>query len=112
MTTPIDLTRLSYDELVDLNAQIIERLKVLDAAEDVQSMMRFNLGNRVSFDAGRHGMKVGTIIKFNQKTVVVLTEDANKTVRWKVPPHLLSPVIDSTSTTTNTNNVIGIHPKK
>ena len=45
---------------------------MLDAAEDVQSMMRFNLGNRVSFDAGRHGMKVGTIIKFNQKTVVVL----------------------------------------
>ena len=40
----IELDELSYDELLDLNARIIERLKILDAADALNAMMKFNVG--------------------------------------------------------------------
>lgn len=87
----VDLTALSYDELVDLHEQIIERLKLLDNMDAYQSMHRFNLGSRVCFESSRHGMQMGTLVKFNQKTVAVLTDDGR---RWKVSPQMLSPVVE------------------
>ena len=94
----IDLTELSYDELLELNDQIIERLKLLEKMNAYQSMHRFNLGSRVCFESGRHGTQVGTLVKFNQKTVGVLTDDGR---RWKVPPQMLSPVIEKSDTNEN-----------
>jgi hypothetical protein len=61
-------------------------------------MMKLTLGSKVCFDSGKHGIQVGTLIKFNQKTVSVLTEDGR---RWKVSPQFLSPVIDEASSATN-----------
>ena len=40
----IELDDLSYDELLDLNHRIIERLKILDATDALHAMMKFNLG--------------------------------------------------------------------
>ena len=87
----IDLTELSYDELLDLHDQIIERLKLLDKMDAYQSMHRFNLGQRVCFESSHHGPQVGTLVKFNQKTVAVHTDDGR---RWKVSPQMLSPVVE------------------
>jgi len=54
-------------------------------------MMRFNRGARVSFDT-RQGRELGTIIKFNRKTITVETDQGQ---RWNVSPHLLSEVKDA-----------------
>lgn len=89
-TMSIELDDLSYDELLELNGRIIARLKHLDAADALNAMMMFNLGAKVCFDSSRHGMQTGTIIKFNPKTVVVLTDEGH---RWKISPQMLSPLI-------------------
>ena len=74
----IDIDDLSYDELLDLNDRILARLKHLDAADTLNAMMKLNLGSKVYFDSGKRGMQVGTLIKFNQKTVTVLTDDGRR----------------------------------
>ena len=86
----IELDGLSYDELLGLNNRIIERLKILDATDALNAMMKFNVGAKVCFDSTKHGMQVGTLIKFNQKTVTVLTDGGR---RWKVSPQMLSPIV-------------------
>lgn len=102
----IELDELSYDELLDLNDRIIARLKHLDAADALNAMMKFNLGAKVCFDSSKHGMQTGTIIKFNPKTVVVLTDEGR---RWKISPQMLSPLIKEA---TGGLNVIDMKKKK
>ncbi len=101
----IELDELSYDELLALNERIIERLKILDAADALNAMIKFNVGAKVCFDSPKHGMQVGTLIKFNQKTVTVLTEGGR---RWKVSPQMLSPIIKEA---TDGVNVIDLKKK-
>ena len=86
-----DIESLSYDELVALNRRIVDRLKHLHEIRDQYHMLALNIGNRVSFDAGlQHGGRLSaTVIKFNRKTVGVVTDDGR---RWNVSPELLSPV--------------------
>jgi hypothetical protein len=59
------------------------------------------------FDGGRQGMQVSTLIKFNQKTVTVLTDDGRH--RWKVSPQILSPIIEEDG---DKANVIELKKKK
>ena len=106
-TMSIDIDGLSYDELLDLNDRIIARLKHLDAANAINAMMNFNLGAKVCFDAGKHGIQVGILTKFNQKTVTVLTDGGRRS--WKVAPQMLSPVIEGDNSKAN---VIDLKKKK
>ena len=85
----IDIDTLSREALVELNDRVIERLKYLDTVHAQQAMMTLNIGSQVSFDSPRHGRVFGTVIKFNRKTVVVLTEDR---VQWRIPPDILTPI--------------------
>ena len=89
----INIDTLSREELVELNDRVIERLKYLDTVHAQQAMMTLNIGSQVSFDSSRHGRVFGTVIKFNRKTVVVLTEDR---VQWRIPPDILTPIKDAT----------------
>jgi hypothetical protein len=89
----IDIDELSREELVALNDRIIERLKYLDGVHARQAMVRLQLGTQVSFDSPRQGRVFGTVIKFNRKTVVVLSEDRTQ---WRVPPDILTPIKDAT----------------
>ena len=58
------------------------------------------------FDSTKHGMQVGTLIKFNQKTVTVLTDEGR---RWKVSLQMLSPIIKEAKAEIN---VIDMKKKK
>lgn len=89
----IDIDNLSMEELEELNDRVVERLKFLDTVKAQHDMMAFNLGTQVSFDSPKHGRVFGTIIKFNRKTVVVLSEDRRQ---WRVPPHILTRIKDAT----------------
>jgi hypothetical protein len=87
---PIDIDGLSLEELHQLNHRIVERIKMLRDMQAHVDMMAFNLGARISFDT-QEGRLFGTLVKYNRKTVTVLTEDGRQ---WRVSPSLLSAVKD------------------
>ena len=92
----VDIDKLTHNELVALNHRIVERLKFLDSMQAHKDMMAFNIGARVSFDSGQaDGRLLGTLLKFNRKTVTVVTDNGQK---WNISPHLLSPVKDAKPT--------------
>lgn len=100
----IDIDHLSVEELVALNHRIVERLKMLESLEAHKSMMQFDPGARVSFDSAHNERLTGTVMKFNRKTVTVVTDNGQ---RWNVSPHLLSPLKD-----VSRENVVKITPQK
>lgn len=100
----INIDHLSVDELVTLNHHIIERLKMLESLEAHKSMMQFHPGARVSFDSPSGERLSGTVMKFNRKTVTVVTDTSQ---RWNISPHLLSPIQNVQAGT-----VVDIKPQK
>ena len=83
---PIDIDRLTEAELIDLNRRIVERLKFLSQMRAHAQMLDFSIGDRVSFDADHYGPVSGVIVKYNRKTVTILTADGQP---WRVSPSLL-----------------------
>jgi hypothetical protein len=94
MTMPINIDQLSIEELVALNHRMIARIKLPEQRSTMNSMVKFNVGSRVSFDPDG-SIRTGTLIKFNPKTVVVLTDDGQ---RWKVSPHFLRHLVENQTT--------------
>jgi len=87
----IDIDGLGFEELLALNRRVVARLKMLESMQVHVEMMQFNLGQQVSF-AHRSGRILGRLVKYNRKTVTVVTDDGQ---RWNISPHLLSPVKDA-----------------
>ena len=104
----IDIDSLSYDELVELNHKIVERLKFLDQMHAHREMMQFTPGDQVSFEPPGRNKQFGTLVKYNKKTVTVITESGQK---WNVSPHLLRKVKDVKSKKDDQSKVINL-PKK
>jgi len=87
----IDITKLSEGELHTLNRQIVERLRLLQQMRTHEKMLAFRVGDRISFETEGRGVLFGVLVRYNQKTVSVLTEDGEQ---WKVSPGLLRRVVD------------------
>lgn len=87
----IEIDSLSEEELVELNHRIVERLKFLDTYHAHKEMMQFSPGDKVSFRPSGRDALIGTLVKFNKKTVTVISESGQK---WNVSPQLLSLVKD------------------
>ncbi|MDY6906401.1 MAG: hypothetical protein SWH61_17145 [Thermodesulfobacteriota bacterium] len=102
----LDIDSLSYDELVELNHKIVARLKFLDSMDAHKEMMQFNPGDQVCFEAPGKGKLFGTLVKYNKKTVSVITESGQK---WNVSPHLLSKV--KSVKEKNQGKIIDLHKK-
>ena len=105
----IDIETLTEAELMELNYRIVERLRFLESIHTHNEMMQFNPGDRVSFDTSGGGRQIGTLVKYNKKTVTVITESGHK---WNVSPALLSKVKDINTKSDKSNNVIDLHKKK
>jgi hypothetical protein len=103
--TKIDLESLTYDELVALNHKIVERLKFLDAMHTHREMMQFAPGDQVSFEPPDRGKQFGTLVKYNKKTVTVITENGQ---RWNVSPHLLRKVKSAKEQTAKPKKIIDL----
>ena len=88
---PIDIDGLSMEELIQLDHRVVERIKMLRSMQAHVGMMAFNLGARVSFDS-QEGHQLGTLVKYNRRTVTVLTDDGRQ---WRVSPSLLAAVKDA-----------------
>ena len=82
----IDIDQLSDEELVDLNNRIVQRLKFLEQARAHVAMLKFRIGDRVTFTATDRPPVVGILTKYNQKTVTVISDDGQK---WNVSPSFL-----------------------
>jgi hypothetical protein len=91
----IDIDHLTIEQLEALNHRVIERMKFLDTVHAHKAMMAFNIGAKVSFDSPKDGRQLGTLVKFNRKTVTVITD---KGQRWNIPPFLLAAVKDAKPT--------------
>ena len=90
----IDIDNLTEEELIELNHKIIERLKFLETYHAHKEMMEFSPGDQVSFEARGQKKIIGTLIKFNKKTVTVIASTGQK---WNVSPHLLTKIKKSKS---------------
>ncbi|NPV00249.1 MAG: hypothetical protein HPY53_02595 [Brevinematales bacterium] len=77
---------LSEKELIYLNRLVIERLKLISQEKSTSQMMRFNIGERVSFTAPDGQRRQGFIIRLNKKTASIRTDDNEN---WNVAPGLL-----------------------
>ena len=104
----IDIDSMSYDELVALNHKIVERLKFLDSIHTHKEMMQFSPGDQVCFEPSGRDKQFGTLVKYNKKTVTVITESGQK---WNVSPHLLKKVKNVKRGKNNQGRVIQL-PKK
>ena len=105
----IDIDQLTEPELIELNHKIVERLKFLESMRAHVEMMTFNSGEKVSFTPPGRGEVTGILVKYNKKTVTVLTEDGQK---WNVSPHLLERVKEPKGKVKRSGNVIKMTPKK
>ena len=105
----IDIDHLTEEELVELNHRIVERLKFLESMHTHKEMMQFNPGEQVSFEPPGRGRQIGTLVKYNKKTVTVITESGQK---WNVSPHLLSKVKNVKSKSKKSGSVIELPSKK
>jgi len=100
---------LTEQELIELNHKIVERLKFLESMRAHNEMITFNIGETVSFSPPGRGELTGILVKYNQKTVTILTEDGQK---WNVSPHLLKRVEKRRRRVKRSGNVISMPPKK
>lgn len=100
----IDIDRLSEQELIDLNHRIVERLRFLNHMRAHSQMLEFNIGDRVTFHPEGHPPVIGMLIRYNKKTVTVITDTGQ---HWNVSPGLLRKVQlhEKTEDTGNSNVV-------
>lgn len=82
----IDISRLGESELIELNHRIVKRLRFLSEQRAHTRMMRFSIGERVSFAPEGRALVTGILTKYNRKTVTVITESGE---HWNVSPSLL-----------------------
>ena len=101
----IDIDSMSYDELSKLNHKIVERLKFLDSMHTHNEMMQFSPGDQVCFEPPGRDKQFGTLVKYNKKTVTVITESGQK---WTVSPHLLRKVKNVKRSKTRQGKVIDL----
>ena len=102
----IDINELTEEELVQLNHKIVERLKFLESINTHSEMLLFSPGEKVSFEPVGRDRQIATLVKYNTKTVTVITESGQK---WNVSPHLLSKIKDVKSKNKSSGNVVELH---
>ncbi len=99
----IEIEKLSYDELQELNRRVVERINYLYSVRAQGEMSQFSPGDQVSFDVPGRGVQFGTLVKYNKKTVTVITEDRR---RWNVAPRYLTRVKPARKGATDDENII------
>src|ERR1700685_3067283 len=83
---PIDIDALSEPELVDLNHRIVERLRFLHQIHAHQAMLKFSIGDRVTFEDEQRRKVEGTLTRYNRKSVTVIGADGR---HWNIAPGFL-----------------------
>ena len=82
-----DINKLDKAELVELSRRVVARLRYLQEVRTHHQMLSFNVGDCVRFHPPGHDPKTGVIVKYNRKTVTVVTDDRHQ---WNVAPVFLT----------------------
>ena len=77
-----DLHKLSDNELLSLNHEIVALLRTRHRHDRRQELSTFNRGTQVSFRGPEGKPLSGTIVRVNQKTLTIATEHGT----WKIDP--------------------------
>jgi hypothetical protein len=88
----IDLTRLSEEELLDLNRRVVSRLRLIRSARQFVELARFTVGMRVEFTTDEGRTMRGEVTRLNRRTATVYCDPSG---HWRVSPALLRPLADS-----------------
>ena len=70
----IDIDKLTEEELIDLNNQIVARLRFLNQMRAHSQMLDFKIGDRVTFQPEGRPPLFGVITRYNKRTVTVITD--------------------------------------
>jgi hypothetical protein len=81
----LDFTKLSEDDLIELNRRIVERLQLLRSAKSLAKLATFSVGMVVEFETEDGRTISGTVARLNQRTATVVAASG----RWRVSPSLL-----------------------
>lgn len=100
---PIDIDKLTEEELIDLNHRIVTRLRLLRQIDAHTTMLEFRIGERVTFQPDGRAPVTGMITRYNKKTVTVVT-DAGQ--RWNVAPQFLERPATTVANDRANDNVI------
>jgi hypothetical protein len=65
----------------------VERLRFLESLHNHREMLQFSIGEKVSVEPPGRGRQIGTLVRYNKKSVTVITDSGQK---WTVSLHLLS----------------------
>lgn len=102
----MDISHLTYEELLELNKKVVTQIKYLQDVKRFENMMQFSLGEKVSIEIPDHGRQLATILKFNKKTVGIVTEVGEE---WNVPPTALRKIKQANTTNTPKANIIDLN---
>ncbi len=91
MSNSIPIDHLTEAELVDLNHCVVARLKFLHEMKLHARMLDFSVGEKVSFQPDGYPVLFATIVKYNRKTVTLVTEGGQQ---WNVAPVFLRKLTD------------------
>jgi hypothetical protein len=106
--TKIDIDDLTEAELIDLNHRIVERLRFLNQMRAHERMLQFKIGDRVTFQPDGHPPVTGMLVRYNKKTVTVITDDGH---HWNVAPSFLRRRESPGSTDVARTNLIPLKKK-
>jgi hypothetical protein len=84
LTTRLD--EFTEEELLHLNHLIVERLRLMRQIGAHQAMTQFRIGQRVRFTDSGGRPVVGTLTRYNRKSVTVIADDGG---HWTVSPSFL-----------------------
>jgi hypothetical protein len=108
MNHGIDLTKLSVDQLMQLNHDVVARVKVLQQKESYKALAKFNIGDYVSFNTNMGSIK-GIIVKLNKKTATLHSDDHQ---HYNVSPQLLRKITAHRKQTPELTNVLKLHHRQ
>ena len=95
-----------WDELIELNRRIVERLQLLRSAKRLAQLARFSVGMLVEFDTDDGRTVKGTVARLNRQTATVVAESG----RWRVSPSLLRPVEPALASSSSRSRIVTLQP--
>ena len=84
----MDIDKLSKDELIELNREIVARIKMLQNLENSKKTKLFRVDDDVKFESRKTGKCIyGTVQKVNRKTIDI--KEKNSRTVWRVSASLV-----------------------
>ena len=84
---PIDIEKLSVEELIELNKRVVRRIEYLHSLKTRAHLDRFEVGDRVTFQSDGRIVE-GIVTRVNRKTLSVRTKDT----RWNIHPRFVTKI--------------------